>query len=242
MAFSKHDRVVLEHRNLRYEYYWDESKMQPRDSIRRGRPEMRRLVDYLAGHEKELTWSSSLLTVFVAGYFSSSKCFLATDISDIGRATDHVHSLHSRHHRRRSTHEDLDVMIRGWEVFLDLLLCDEADTALPLRRRVVEDVEHFKAVLVLLRELVELRAEKDVLDVHIGVDERELRTVEWVLERRSDDLEHGRYARPACDHADLARQRGMVFELALRSFDADFISDLEKREVPRDVALLVCLP
>ena len=129
--------------------------------------------------------------------------------------------------RGRTAQEDLDVMVRGGHVRLDHLLGHEAHAAGPAGRGVVEHVVDAEAVRVLGRELVELLLEQDVLRVDVRVDERELRAVERVLERGAHDLEHGRDARPARDHAELARERRVVLELALRALDAHLVADLE---------------
>lgn len=94
-------------------------------------------------------------------------------------------------------------MVGGREVPLNLVLCDETNTALPLRRRVVEDVEHLEPVLMTLRELVQLGTQQNVLDADVSVDEGELGAVERVLERCADDLQHGRDACSASNHPDL---------------------------------------
>lgn len=155
-------------------------------------------------------------------------------------STPKEQTLRAKRHAR-TAHQNLDVRVRRGQGLLDLLLGHEANTAIPIGRRVVEHVVDAEAVAVLVRELVQLLLEKDVLGVDVGVDERELRAVEWVLERRADDLQHGRDARPARNHAELARERRAVLELALWALDAHLVADLEEGDVPRDVTLLVRL-
>lgn len=65
---------------------------------------------------------------------------------------------------------------------------DKAGTTGPLLGRVVEDVVDLEAQGMRSRELVELGLEENVLGRDVGVDERERRDVQRVLERRPDDL------------------------------------------------------
>lgn len=132
-------------------------------------------------------------------------------------------------------------MISGRQVPFNLVSSDEANAALPVRWRVVQDVKDLEAVLIFLREFIEFSTEEDILNVDISVDEGNLRAIKRVFEGSTDDLEHGRNASAACNHTDLASERCMVPELALGSPDTNFIADLEQREEARDVALLIRL-
>ena len=122
-----------------------------------------------------------------------------------------------------------------------MLLGHEADATSPVGRGVVEHVVHVEAVTVLARELIELLLEEDVVMVHVGVDERELGTVQWVLKGRADDLEHRCDAGSASNHTNFAREGRVVLELALRTLNSNLVADFEKGDVSRDVTLLVCL-
>lgn len=116
-------------------------------------------------------------------------------------------------------------------MLLNLFLRHKPNTALPHRRRVIKHIEHPKPLPMFLRQLIQLRPKQDILGVDVRVDERELGAVEGVLEGGADDLEHGGYARPSCDHADFAAEGGVVLELAFRTFDADFVADLDEGEI-----------
>ena len=91
------------------------------------------------------------------------------------------------------------------------------------------------------RKLVDLLLEQDVFFVHVGVDEAELGLVGTVTERRTRNLDHGRNASSASNHAEVAREASTVVELALGSLDAYMVANLEQGDVARDVALLVRL-
>ena len=141
-----------------------------------------------------------------------------------------------------TTHEHLVLgKVAIGKTFLDLLLRDEANTTLPVRRRVVQHIVNLEPIGVPRRELVELGAEQDVLDVDVRVDEVQLGLVPGVLECGADDLEHGRDTGTASDHADLLAEGRVVFELALGTLDADLVADFEEGDVSGDVAFLVRL-
>lgn len=132
-------------------------------------------------------------------------------------------------------------MIRGRQETLDLVLRYEANAALPVRRRVVKDIVHLEAIRVVISELVQLCTQKDILDVDVRIDQRQLRAVQRVLERRANDLKHGRYTRPTSNHSEFTRQRRVVFELALWSPDANFVAYLQQGDIPGDISFFVGL-
>lgn len=141
----------------------------------------------------------------------------------------------------RTTKQDLNIRIRRRQLLHNLLLANEPNPARPPLRRVIQHIIHREPLRVLLRELVELLLQQDVLVVDVRVDEAQLRQVERVFERGADDLEHGGDAGAAGDHAELAGEGGVVGELAFGPFDADFVADFEERDVAGDVTLFVGL-
>lgn len=74
------------------------------------------------------------------------------------------------------------------QTLLDHGGCDKADAASPVLGGRVEHVVHGEAIGVRRGELVELRLEQNVLEGHVGVDERHFGEIEGVLESSSDDL------------------------------------------------------
>ena len=168
-----------------------------------------------------------------------------------------MHVLHCRHHwgwawwssrectrrraKLRTTEENLDVAARGGHVFFNVLLGDEADAAGPVLWGVVEDVVDGEAAGVLGGKVVELFFEEDVVQVDVGVDKGEHRVVGRVLERGPDDLEHGRDAGAAGNHANVAREGGGVHKVALGAAHLDLVANVEQGDVAGDVALVVGL-
>ena len=126
-------------------------------------------------------------------------------------------------------------------MLLNLFLRHEPNTTLPSLRRVIQHIEHRKPIPMPRRQLVQLLLQQDIFKVNVRVDQTELRAVLGVLEGGADDLEHGRYAGSACDHAEGSRERGGVGELTFGTFDADGLADGEKGDVFGDVSLWVCL-
>lgn len=90
-------------------------------------------------------------------------------------------------------------------------------------------------------EVVQFLSEKNVIHVHVGINEREFCAVGGVLERSSDDLEHGGYAGAAGNHADVTRERGGVLEEALGTTNPDLVAYFEEGDIAGDVALFVGL-
>ena len=141
-----------------------------------------------------------------------------------------------------TTQEYLDVLTRSRHMPLNHILRDKSNTTFPsLLRLLVEDIVDSELLGMFLGQLVQLFLEQDVVKCDIGIDERKLRLVVWVLEHGSDDLEHRRDAGTACKHTDVRAQSGPVVELALGSFDADMVANRQERHVPGDVSLFICL-
>jgi len=90
-------------------------------------------------------------------------------------------------------------------------------------------------------EVVEFLFEKNVIHVYVSINERELCGVGGVLERSSDDLEHGGYSGTACNHANVTREGRGVLEEALGTTDPDVVANFEDGDIAGDVALFVGL-
>lgn len=128
------------------------------------------------------------------------------------------------------------------QVFSNLVLGDEPDSALPIGRGVVENVVDLEAGAVVLgQEAVELLLAEDIFMVDVGVDEREDGAICWVLEGGADDLYHGGDAGASSDHADVGDEVGGISELAPGTLDTDGVANLESREMPGDVTFFVRL-
>jgi hypothetical protein len=142
---------------------------------------------------------------------------------------------------RHTTQENLNVITRRGQVHLDLLLCDEASTSIPAGRWIIQHVVNCEAVWITEDEGIEFLFQQNVLEVDIGIYERETCAVHGVFECGTDDLKHGGDACATRDHAKFTGEGGAVLELALGSLDADGVTDLEEGDDTGYVALLVRL-
>ena len=150
--------------------------------------------------------------------------------------------LHSSNHRRGTADEDLAVRLSGvLEVGLDVLLGDEADTARPAGRGVVEDVVNLELLGVRGLEVLELLVQEDVGLVDVGVEERHGGLVLRVPEDGTDDLDHWGNTGTSSNHAEVIDEVGGVLEVALGSLDAELVARVEGGDIARDVALFVGL-
>lgn len=97
--------------------------------------------------------------------------------------------------------------------------------------------------LVLARELVQVLLQEDVLGIDVGEDEVDLGAVAGLAaaDDGAHDLEHGRYARAAGDHAEVADHVGRVDHCPFGAFDFDGLADDEGGHVLGDVARWVAL-
>lgn len=109
---------------------------------------------------------------------------------------------------------------------------DEANAAGPALGRVVEDVVDPEAG-VLLGQGVEVLLEQNVVGVDVGKDEVDLGLVAGAAAalNRLDDLQHGRDAGAARNHAKVAHHVGRVDHGALGALDADLVANLERRDI-----------
>jgi hypothetical protein len=129
---------------------------------------------------------------------------------------------------RLTAQENFNVLACRWHVCLDVFLCDETSTAVPVRWRIVQDIVHLEAVGISEDESIEFGSKQNVLRVDVGVDEGETGAVSRVIESCADDLEHGCDARATCNHANLATEGWGVLELALWTLHADRVTDAEE--------------
>lgn len=169
--------------------------------------------------------------------------------------------LHSADHGRWTADQDLDILCRCREMllnnnvssvcspsllkdrtYLDHVSSHESNATLPSFWRVVEHVVHIE-LGVLIRELIDVLLEQNILLVHIGEDQVDLRLIALVPapHNSTHNLQHGRNARPAGDHAKASHHVRRVDHRALGALDAHGVSDLESSEMPTDVARRVRL-
>jgi hypothetical protein len=156
--------------------------------------------------------------------------------------------LHGSHHRRRTWKGDENEVTRTGhgltankdfalsgigvgEVFLEMFLCDVADTTFPAGRGVVEDVKDLELELVDVEKFLEVIFEENVLFVDVGVYERDGGGVERVPESGTDDLDHGSDTSATSEQAEVASEAGLVTEVALGTLYANSVADLELRNV-----------
>jgi len=114
---------------------------------------------------------------------------------------------------------------------------NKTNAASPFRGRLVQHVVHAEA-LVLGRERVQVLLEQDVLGRDVGEDEVDLGPVagRTSADDGAHDLQHGRDAGAAGDHAKVADHVGLVHEGALGALEADGLADGEAGHVLADVA------
>lgn len=179
--------------------------------------------------------------------------------SDKAMARSVVILLHGSHHWGRTcitnfstnriltkggvhtTQKDLDVRITGGQMFIYVFLCNEASTASPPGRRVVQDVMDFETSVARIHQFVEFLLQEDILLIDVRVDEAQLGAVKRIFEGSTYDLKHRSNASPPCDHPNFTREGRVVHELAFRTLDANFLAQFEQGDVTRDVTLLVSL-
>lgn len=91
---------------------------------------------------------------------------------------------------------------------------------------------------VLCRNRVDVLLEQDVLGVHVREDEVDFCPVACSAAALDslDDLEHGRDAGSAGDHAEVAHEVGRVDHCALGAADLYGLSDLHRGDVLGDIA------
>jgi len=150
-------------------------------------------------------------------------------------------SFHSRDHGRRTTDKDLGTRARTRKVLSNVLFRDKANTTLPVRRRIVQDVIDLEAIREHGNEVVEFSPEQNVLLVDVGVDEGEFGWVTGIEKGITDDLKHGGDTSSSGNETELGGEFRGVSKLALGSLDTDFVANLEKGKVTRDIALLIGL-
>jgi hypothetical protein len=150
--------------------------------------------------------------------------------------------LQAANHGWRATEQDLDVGGRSREPFSDHFGSDIADTALPLLRRLIQDVVDTD-VLVLLYQGIQILLEKNILSSNIGEDQIDLCgiTLLTAANNSSDDLQHRGDAGTASNHTKVLDHVGLIDESALGTADLDGLTDNERGHVLRDVALRVGL-
>jgi hypothetical protein len=145
--------------------------------------------------------------------------------------------LHRFHHGRWPADEDLDVARGRGQLLLDHVRGDESDAAVPLLGRVVQHIVHPKSV-VLGRQRIQVVLEQDVLGVDIRKDQIDFGVVALsaATNDRLDDLQHGRDAGAAGNHAEVPNHVRGVDHGALGALDAHRLADLEGGDVLGDVA------
>lgn len=113
--------------------------------------------------------------------------------------------------------------------------------ALPLLRRVVEDVESAEALGVRVLEVLELALEQDVLLGDAAVNEGDLCLVLRVLEDGARRLPHGGDARAARDQGDVLVLVGGPLVLGDGTLDVQALPGLEVVHVRRHGPVRVLL-
>ena len=126
-------------------------------------------------------------------------------------------------------------------MFLDDFFSDKANATFPNRRRVVENVKYFETLLVDIHEFLEVIFQQNVFLIYISVDQGNCGTIRRVLEGSTDDLNHGRNASTARNHAKMTDEVRGIEKIALWSFNTKNVTYLEVSNVSRDIALFICL-
>lgn len=126
--------------------------------------------------------------------------------------------------------------------YLDHVSSDEANTASPALRRVVEHVVDPEA-RVFARELLQVLPQKNVLLVDVGEDEVDLGLVARSPAPQDGlgNLQHGGDTSATSDHAKTLNHVGSVHHGALGALDLHRVADLQGSEVTADVSGRVAL-
>lgn len=144
--------------------------------------------------------------------------------------------LERRDHGRGTAHEDLDIGCGCGELSLDHVGGDETHAAVPLLRRVVQDIV-YPELGVFGRDSVNVLLEQDILWVDVGEDEIDLGLVACCAAAQDclDDLEHGRDTSATRDHAKVSDEVGGVDHGALGTANLDCLTNSERGDVLGDV-------
>ena len=168
---------------------------------------------------------------------------LETQVSESTRQFTLLESLlrasHRLQHGRRTTDKDLGLftLVRARKILLDVLLGDKALLCLHVLRCFIQKVDNLEAVV--LADLIEFLAQKDVSLRLVTVKERDLRLVSWVRRDFLNQLPHGGDTRTTGNHADLLKLVGLVRMLGNRALEVHFITGLQALEILRHLALRV---
>lgn len=127
------------------------------------------------------------------------------------------------------------------KVIVDVILGDKANTAIPARRGVVEDIEEFELRGVVVDKLIKIILEKNILGVDVGIDEGNGCFVGGVAKNGTDDLDHGSDAGTTSDHTDMVTHARSINKVALGALDTDGAPNVEGCKDSRDIALFICL-
>lgn len=145
--------------------------------------------------------------------------------------------LQPTNHRGRAAQQNLDITRRLRQQLLHHLLRDKADTSGPALRRAIEDVMN-PDTLVLSHQRIQVFLQENVLRSNVGENEIDLGAIARgaAPDNGADDLQHGRDAGTAGDHAKVTDHVGGVDKGALGTLDADGLADLQRGHVLGDVA------
>lgn len=132
-------------------------------------------------------------------------------------------------HTRGTANEDLNLLALLWlrQHSLKQLLSNMSLPALPLLRRVIQDVEGAEALGVRVLEVLELALQQDILLGDAAVDKRDLRLVLRVLEDGARRLPHRGDARATRDQGDVLVLVGGPLVLGDGALDVQPLPGLE---------------
>jgi hypothetical protein len=119
-----------------------------------------------------------------------------------GPARRIVSELKSVHDVLRTTKEDLDVVVSGWEVGRNLILRHKSDTTSPPGWGVIQNKVNLESRGVFVGKLIEFLLEEDIFVVDISINQAQLGAVLGVFERSADDLKHWGDAGTPSNHAN----------------------------------------
>lgn len=126
-------------------------------------------------------------------------------------------------------------------MLFNMLLGDKADTTLPARGWVIEDIDDLEPLLVDVREFLEVMPEKNIFLVDVGVNKGDGSAIERVLKSSTDDLNHGRNTGTSSDHAQVADNVGGIYKVSLGALDTYIVANFEERHMAGDVTLFIGL-
>lgn len=150
--------------------------------------------------------------------------------------------FHRGDHGRRPADEEFAVaIVRVAEVLFNVIFGDKTNATVPGRWGVIEDEIDLEAVGMKLGKLFQILPEKDIIIVHIGVNEVDISRVGGVAEDSTDDLKHGGNTSSASNHVYMFAETRGIDKVALGTLEAHSVANFKRIHGARNIAFFVGL-